>query len=201
MPKSQRPSADKTRNLLLKAASRLFAKQGFAGTSIRDIAAASKVNQNLIYHHYKNKKTLWQTVRHEILIKFDQLYDLSTITKKCDPKRFFQTLAYNLFNFLSNNPEELRIINWHRLEASGHAIQLERSIHSLHWQSLIANFQKQGLLRRDFPAEFALFAIITAVQNSLDTSSMFAGKNSLAKRKQYLNFAIDNLYCALKKPQ
>jgi len=49
----QRPSADRTREMILTAERTLFVQYGFAATSISQIAKAAHVaNQSLIYHHY-----------------------------------------------------------------------------------------------------------------------------------------------------
>lgn len=198
MLKLHRPSADKTRNIVLKTATRLFAKQGFAGTSIRDIAYAAKINQNLIYHHYHNKEGLWKAVRHGIIEQFDRLYNSNILLKSKNLESFLYTLATSLFTFLNHHPELLRILNWHRLEARQQSFKLERSIHSLRWQAILADFQEKGQLRRDLDLNFALFAITSAVQNALENAAIFSQDNSLAKRKKYLKFAITNLYQILK---
>jgi len=40
----RRPRADKTREIILKTATRLFAKNGFSGVSMREIAQAAKIH-------------------------------------------------------------------------------------------------------------------------------------------------------------
>ena len=45
-----------TRDVILDAAERRFAERGFAGVSVREIAAdAGLKNQASLYHHFKNK--------------------------------------------------------------------------------------------------------------------------------------------------
>jgi len=48
----------KTYLTVFQAAERIFAKQGFAGTSMRNISRASGVSQPLIHHHFKTKRAL-----------------------------------------------------------------------------------------------------------------------------------------------
>ena len=48
-----------TREKILGAASTLFAKSGFEGTSIREIAAEADVNLAAVNYHFKNKQTLY----------------------------------------------------------------------------------------------------------------------------------------------
>jgi AcrR family transcriptional regulator len=52
-----------TRDVILDAAERRFAERGFAGVSVREIAAdAGLKNQASLYHHFKNKKELYEQV-------------------------------------------------------------------------------------------------------------------------------------------
>jgi AcrR family transcriptional regulator len=49
----------RTVDLLLPAATRLFAERGFAGTSIRDIMAETGLSMATIYHYFANKRELY----------------------------------------------------------------------------------------------------------------------------------------------
>jgi AcrR family transcriptional regulator len=52
-----------TRDLILDAAERRFAERGFAGVSVREIASdAGLKNQASLYHHFRNKKALYEAV-------------------------------------------------------------------------------------------------------------------------------------------
>eukprot|EP01034_Spumella_vulgaris_P043923 gene43923-54579_t len=53
------PDAADSRARLLDAALRLFAEQGFAKTSIRQIAEAASVNTALISYYFGDKKGLY----------------------------------------------------------------------------------------------------------------------------------------------
>ena len=52
-----------TRDVILDAAERRFAERGFAGVSMREIAAeAGLKNQASLYHHFRDKKALYEAV-------------------------------------------------------------------------------------------------------------------------------------------
>ncbi|TMB94203.1 MAG: TetR/AcrR family transcriptional regulator [Chloroflexi bacterium] len=52
-----------TREQVLDAAERLFAERGFAGVSMRDIVAETALkNQASLYHHFRNKRALYEAV-------------------------------------------------------------------------------------------------------------------------------------------
>jgi AcrR family transcriptional regulator len=52
-----------TRDAILDAAERCFAEQGFAGVTMREIAAAAGLkNQASLYHHFRDKRALYEAV-------------------------------------------------------------------------------------------------------------------------------------------
>lgn len=51
-----------TRDLILDVAERRFAERGFAAVSMREIAEAGLKNQASLYHHFKNKRALYEAV-------------------------------------------------------------------------------------------------------------------------------------------
>jgi TetR/AcrR family transcriptional regulator, cholesterol catabolism regulator len=64
--KSLRKGPDRRRQIVA-AASELFARNGFEGTSIREIAAASGVLSGSLYYHFPSKEDLLFTVHQESL--------------------------------------------------------------------------------------------------------------------------------------
>ncbi len=54
-----RVSADERRALILRAAGRLFAANGYAGTRLDDVAAAVGVTKPILYRHFDSKKALY----------------------------------------------------------------------------------------------------------------------------------------------
>lgn len=47
---------------LLEIAGRLFAKNGFKGTSLRDIAEEAKITKAALYYHFPNKEALYERI-------------------------------------------------------------------------------------------------------------------------------------------
>src|SRR5213079_3524833 len=57
------PEAPSTRDAILDAAERRFAERGFAGVSMREIAAGAGLkNQASLYHHFRDKRALYEAV-------------------------------------------------------------------------------------------------------------------------------------------
>lgn len=51
-----------TRAALLDDATALFAERGYAGTSLEDVASASRVTRGAVYHHFASKQALFEAV-------------------------------------------------------------------------------------------------------------------------------------------
>src|SRR3989442_10526056 len=55
------PEPPSTRDAILDAAERCFADRGFAGVSMREIAAEVGLrNQAILYHHFADKRALYE---------------------------------------------------------------------------------------------------------------------------------------------
>lgn len=58
----RRRDAERTRSAILRAATREFSVNGFAGARTEKIMATAKSNIRLLYHHFGNKKALYLAV-------------------------------------------------------------------------------------------------------------------------------------------
>jgi AcrR family transcriptional regulator len=55
-----------TRRALLRAGRKLFATQGYAETSVSEIVKAARLTGGALYHHFRDKKQIFQTIVEEI---------------------------------------------------------------------------------------------------------------------------------------
>jgi len=55
-----------TRHALLDAARTLFGQQGYAATSLDQVAAAAKVTKGALYHHFEGKQELFAAVYEQV---------------------------------------------------------------------------------------------------------------------------------------
>jgi AcrR family transcriptional regulator len=58
MARTQSPDYDKRRDAILTQAARLYARRGFLGASIADLAKACKASKSLVYHYYPSKEDI-----------------------------------------------------------------------------------------------------------------------------------------------
>lgn len=62
MARRQAERSEATRGELIRVARELFAEPGYAATSIDDIADRAGVTKGALYHHFRNKRDLFQAV-------------------------------------------------------------------------------------------------------------------------------------------
>lgn len=63
---TKKEQAEKTRTLIINAAIKLFARQGFAPTSTQDLAKAIRMTTGTLYWHFKDKEDLLIAVLDEL---------------------------------------------------------------------------------------------------------------------------------------
>ncbi|MBN1811390.1 MAG: TetR/AcrR family transcriptional regulator [Anaerolineae bacterium] len=63
MTKTQKQlQGEQTRQHIIEEAAKLFARKGFYGTSISDLAQATELTKGAFYHHFENKEALFFAV-------------------------------------------------------------------------------------------------------------------------------------------
>lgn len=94
-------SEDSSRTRILKAAQRLFASQGFDGTTTRDLAQAAGVAEGTLFRHFTNKKAILIEVATQgwVEILTDLLTELSEMGSY---KAVAQVMKRRMWNFRKN---------------------------------------------------------------------------------------------------
>lgn len=62
MPRTQAADYDSKRVAIVREAARLFAKYGFAGASLSELAAACHVSKSVLYHYFSSKEDILYAV-------------------------------------------------------------------------------------------------------------------------------------------
>ncbi|MHB8845233.1 MAG: TetR/AcrR family transcriptional regulator [Nitrospirota bacterium] len=73
-PKPDTPDMG-TRMAILTAARTVFARRGFEGASTREVAEVARVNNAMIYYHFKDKDELYRAVLADSFMAFDRIWD------------------------------------------------------------------------------------------------------------------------------
>src|SRR5215207_5307437 len=65
-PRTQAGRLAATRSALLKAARTIFAEQGYAAAATEEIVRRAKVTRGALYHHFEDKRALFDAVASEV---------------------------------------------------------------------------------------------------------------------------------------
>jgi AcrR family transcriptional regulator len=160
----KRPSADATRKNILKAARYFFAKKGFAGSSISEIAQKAKINQSLIYHHFENKQGLWKAVKIEALEQFRAFkgMDFYAIMAKESFPEFVESLIEYRFELYDQHPDLRRMLDWQSLDPSSEELRglTPEKLQAL--RSRIHFFQESQQILPDYDVDLVITFILHA---------------------------------------
>lgn len=189
----QRPSADVTRDKILQAALQLFMQYGFAGTSMGKLAEKAKINQTLIFHHFGNKKKLWQQVKATIIGSAKA----SPINLK--PKNLQQFLSDAIeqrVSIYTKCPKLRRLISWQKLESTHNKQSLigipNSLISPLKWIDPIRFLQEKKLIHPQLNPELVIVWLVASIDGMLD-DDLALFKNNPKNQKNYINMLIDSL--------
>lgn len=156
-----------TRAAILDAAERHFAERGFAGTSMRVVAADAGTSQALLHHHFGTKEGLYEQVKRRFTALYEQLHPPAG---EFDPA-FLHTVLLGYLRFLRARPHYHRIRHWARLEGDLRPWGDEDAV----WQRMheaVQQAQAAGLVDPSLDPALFLAAAAAAITGWLDQQQL-----------------------------
>ena len=99
---------EKRLSLILKAASKIIARDGFAGASVRDVAAKGKIGLSGIYYYFESKDELLYAIQRHSFSTLVSL--LKERLETCySPEDKLKAVIDNHFQFFVKNRDEFRV--------------------------------------------------------------------------------------------
>ena len=108
-----------TRQRILEAATREFARLGLGGARVDTIATRAKANKRMIYHYFGSKNNLFLAVlesAYSAIRSAEQTLDLEHL----EPEDALRTLTEFTWHYYLANPEFLTLINSENLHKARH---------------------------------------------------------------------------------
>ncbi len=191
MPRPQRPSADATREKILKAATKLFMQQGYAGTSMIQLAEKAQVNQTLIFHHFENKQKLWERVKSNLIAKI-QAPPLSA--EPATLKQFVKEAIEQRLAIYANCPELRKLVGWQKLESAKTKHQIadipSHALSPSQWLKPLQHLQQIKQLKSNQDLTFIILWLVASVDVLIDDDLGYFKKNP-EKREKYIKLLQD----------
>lgn len=110
MARRTKEDAQKTRDEILTAASKVFCENGFANSSLEDIAGEANVTRGAIYWHFKNKNDIFEALHEQLRCPLVELLLRELEEDHPDPISQLQENCSKLLIELSEDAHQRRIL-------------------------------------------------------------------------------------------
>jgi AcrR family transcriptional regulator len=163
------PAVDK-RRMILDAAVRVFARQGFHTCRVSDIADEARVAYGLVYHYFKSKDEILDTLfleRWDIL-----LHAIAEVDAQPDvpPREKLHAIASFIVDSYRHDPDLMKVIIVEVTRAANtfgrtHLPQIRQAYVQI--GAIVERAQRAGVFRDDVTPDFAALAFYGAVEQVL----------------------------------
>jgi len=168
------PAVDK-RRLILDAAVRVFARQGFHTCRVSDIADAAGVAYGLVYHYFDSKDQILDTLfleRWDVLLRAIQQVDAEDIA----PREKLYAITSFIVDSYRHDPDLMKVIIVEVTRAANtfgrtHLSHIREAYYGI--AAIVERAQRAGTFRSDITPDFAALAFYGAVEQVL-TGWIFA---------------------------
>lgn len=160
------PPVSSTRDAILDAAERLFARQGFGSTTIKQIGSEAGVNSAMLYYYYADKETLYREMLGHAIGGFVAA-GVARMDPELAPDEAVRRFVRFQVEYMSAHPHLPRLIA--REMADHEASHADEQIVTLlagafgRLCDIVRRGQEAGVFRRDLEPRFAAISTISQV--------------------------------------
>ena len=149
-------AAQATRESILRAATKVFAKHGFAGGRVEQISKAAKSYDRMIYYYFGSKEGLFIAVLEGIYRRMDDA-EAAIDLDATRPVESLTAVIRFVLGYYRKNPEFVTLLNTENLHKGRH---IAKSLRAREYssqaiaiiQQLLTSGVEQGLFRTDVAA-------------------------------------------------
>ncbi|MDQ6821515.1 MAG: TetR/AcrR family transcriptional regulator [Actinomycetota bacterium] len=157
------------RRLILDAAVRVFARQGFHTCRVADIADDAGVAYGLVYHYFSSKEEILDTL---FLERWDVMLDAITQADANEraPREKLRAIASFIVDSYRHDPELMKVIIVEVTRAANtfgrtHLAKIREAYAQI--ASIVARAQSNGAFRSEVTPEFAALAFYGSIEQVL----------------------------------
>jgi len=123
-PLARRPgvreqAAQDTRDAILKAATKIFAKHGYSGGRIDEISKAARSYDRMIYYYFGSKEGLFVAVLEDMYRRFNEA-EMALELSGEQPVEALTAVITFMWSFYQRNPEFITLLNDENLHRGKH---------------------------------------------------------------------------------
>jgi len=175
------------RKLILDAAIKIFAKKGYHRSRVSDVAEEAGIAYGLVYHYFKNKEELLNSIfreRWESFLDAIRLYKDSSIGTRDK----FTNICFFLLNSYNQRPELMEVLVIEIVRSSkfleeSHIEKFKEAFHLI--EAIIREGQAKGDLKKEVDPALAVYIFFGAMELILTgyVLSMLKSRDSLTYQK------------------
>lgn len=175
------------RERLMTAATELFARKGYASTTVREIVDAAGVTKPVLYYYFQNKEGIYLELMGESFVKFEALLNKARNEIDQASRKIF-ALCDNLMVLLGENLQVARVMYAIYYGPPQGAPFFDCNVFHFKFQDTIQEFINEGIKKGEFRDGNALdmtWAILGAANIAIDIElshpDMALGREGLAR--------------------
>jgi TetR/AcrR family transcriptional regulator, upper aerobic nicotinate degradation pathway regulator len=119
-------AAQATREAILRAATKVFARHGFAGGRIEQISKAAKSHDRMIYYYFGSKEGLFIAVIEDTYRRFNEA-EQALALDETQPLQSLQAVIGFIWTYYQKNPEFITLLNSENLLRGRHIAKSARA--------------------------------------------------------------------------
>ncbi|GGX91414.1 TetR/AcrR family transcriptional regulator [Streptomyces anandii] len=124
-PEGRTHDAARTRAEILDVATQEFARTGYDGARVDEIAARTRTTKRMIYYYFGGKEQLFAAVldrAYEVIRDAEQRLDVDHL----DPVAAIRRLAELIFDHHERHPDFIRLVSIENIRGAGHVAASDR---------------------------------------------------------------------------
>jgi TetR/AcrR family transcriptional regulator, fatty acid metabolism regulator protein len=190
------PAAVDKRRVILDAAIRVFARQGFHTCRVSDIADEAGVAYGLVYHYFPSKETILDTL---FLERWDVMLGAIAETEATDlpPREKLSAIASFIVDSYRHDPELMKVIIVEVTRAANtfgrtHVEKIMQAYEGI--GRIVKQAQDDGTFRTEIDSMFAAQAFYGLLEQVL-TQWIFTGQAVPAEEFEHVKTEIVEMIC------
>lgn len=197
----------KNKALILKAAEKAFAQNGFKGTSVQQIADKAGLPKTNVLYYFKSKQELYMSLLEQILFVWNSAFDKATSDD--DPAETLADYIAEKMEISRANPYASKVFAMEILNGASNLTDYFREQHVKWMQGRVAVIRawvEQGKMEALDP-DYLLYHIWACTQHYADFSAQITNLRGSKMRKTEFEDATCNLVklvltgCGLPVPE
>jgi len=110
MGKKRLPAKER-RELIIEAALEVFSERGYEGSTVKKIAERAKINQALIYQHFKNKEDLYKSILEKTPSQFLPRKEVDKLMEGKNDREILDRFVHRYLQLMRSNEKIVKFIN------------------------------------------------------------------------------------------